>query len=72
MIFHAKEVFTYLFQNIFNPAMEKQKIPVTKRKYLITFYIHGILAIIQEWLHQGCREPMEHIITIILQCASER
>ncbi len=70
--FESEKIFTYLFENFFDPAMEKQKIPVAKRKYLIKFYIHGILAVIQEWLHQGCKEPMEDIVTIILQCVSEK
>ena len=70
--FESEKTFTYLFENFFDPAMEKRKIPVAKRKYLIKFYIHGILAVTQEWLHQGCKEPMEDIITIILQCVSEK
>ena len=34
----------------------------------MAFYIHGIIAIVSEWLQDGCKEPVETIASIIQSC----
>ncbi len=69
VLFQTEMQFQTLFETIFNPAMEKRHVPISKRNYLVTFYLHGILAIIEEWLKTDCRDSIETITAIILQCA---
>lgn len=42
-------------------------IPERERPYMIQFYLHGILAIVELWLEQDCREPVDDIIEMILR-----
>lgn len=38
------------------------------RHYIMAFYIHGIMAIISEWLRTDCDDSIEYIIKVIQQC----
>ena len=68
VLFQAEMQFQALFETIFNPAMEKRHVPISKRNYLVSFYLHGVLAIIEERLKTDCRDSIETITAIILQC----
>lgn len=56
-----KKMFVY----IFNPVLKRFNIPENERKYVMAFYIEGIIAIIKEWLKSDCEETVEHMIKII-------
>ena len=32
------------------------------------FYIHGLMAIINEWLKEDCKDSVEHIISVMQIC----
>ena len=38
------------------------------QKYLVDYHIHGIMAIIQDWVQNDCREDISHITEIIIYC----
>ena len=41
------------------------------RTYIMAFYIHGIMAIITEWLKNDCIDPIEQIIAVIQKCVMD-
>ena len=57
-----------LFRHIFVPIMERFGVPEDQRIYRTAFYIHGLMAIITEWLKGGCADPIEHVVTVIEGC----
>lgn len=67
-IMKAHENYSNLEKYIFNPILDKYNIPNYKRKYLLQYYIHGIMAIIKEWTINDCKEEIEDIINIIVEC----
>lgn len=42
------EAYSSLEKYIFNPILEKFTIPDFKKKYILQFYVHGIMAIVKE------------------------
>ena len=66
-VLHSEEQFRFLFQEVFSPYMARLGIPERERPYMIQFYLHGILAIVELWLEQDCREPVDDIIEMILR-----
>jgi AcrR family transcriptional regulator len=60
--------YSRLKQYVFEPIMERFQIPKDVRNYWTCYYINGIWAIIEEWLKNNCREPVEQIATIIMSC----
>lgn len=53
---------------ILRPIMKRFQVPEKEHTYWISFYIHGCMAIIQEWLAGNCRDSVEEIETIMLHC----
>ena len=35
---------------------------------MIAYYLHGITAIINEWIKNGCKDEIEYIEKIIIKC----
>lgn len=61
-------VYNKMFKFIFNPVLERFSFPESEREYVLKFYLTGITAIVMEWLKNDCKEPIEDISRIIIQC----
>lgn len=71
-LFGFEKTFDYLSNNIFNPILDKLNQPEIEKKYLIAFYINGVMAIVTIWLENDCEESIENIISIIEKCSNPR
>lgn len=61
-----------LLQNVLFPIMDRYGVPERDRTYMMAFYIHGLMAIITEWLKNNCSDPIEQIITVIQECVMDQ
>lgn len=61
-----------MFRHVFTPILERYHVPEENRAYIMSFYIHGLMAIIGDWLKDDCRDSIEHIISIIQLCIREK
>ena len=66
--FGFNEIFHRLYENIFNPVLERYNYPIADRKYAMMFYLNGITAVVIEWLKDGCEKTIEEISQIIYGC----
>lgn len=68
-LFDWKSVYGYIFNRIVSPVCERfgEKDEAIK-KYVFSFYIKGLSAIVEEWLKRDCKESVEEIISIIEGC----
>ena len=57
-----------MFRRIFSPILERFGIPEENREYMMAFYIHGMIAIITQWLKNDCKEPVEKISALMRSC----
>ena len=62
--------YNSLEKYIINPIMERFNIPENERKYLSSYYVHGIISIIEIWLKNGCKDDIEQLIKIIIKCVN--
>lgn len=62
------ESYNRLFRFVFEPILERYRLSPESRSYVMSFYIHGIMAIVSEWLMGGCKETIDEITAIIQQC----
>ena len=60
--------YNSLEKNIFIPILERFNVPEKDRKYLVTFYISGIMAIIKNWIINDCKDEISDIEEIIVKC----
>ena len=66
--FGFNEIFQKLYENIFNPILERFNYPIDDRKYAMMFYLNGITAVVTEWLKDGCEKTIGEISQIIYGC----
>lgn len=61
-------VYHRLFENIFNPILNRFDYPEKDRQYVMMYYLNGINAIITEWLKNDCNKSIKEISDIITIC----
>ena len=50
------------------PIMKRFHVPEKEHTYWISFYIHGIMAVIQEWVNENCKDSIEALEKILIHC----
>ena len=60
--------FNILQNYILNPIFDRFNINKERRKYFAAYYINGANAIINEWVKRDCKEEIEEICNIIIEC----
>lgn len=63
-----EDAYRRLFDNIFNPILDRFHYPTSDRQYVMMYYLNGINAIILEWLRNGCDKSIKEISDIISVC----
>lgn len=48
--------------------MKRFNVPEKEHTYWISFYIHGIMAVIQEWVNGNCTDSIEALEKILIHC----
>lgn len=61
-----------LKKHVLHPIMARFDIPQEVRNYWSEYFIHGIWAIVCEWINGGCRESIEQMTDIIESCVRPR
>ena len=67
-ILKFEDVHKRLFDNIFNPILDRFHYPSNTRQYVMMYYLNGINAIVLEWLKNGCDKSIAEISEMISVC----
>lgn len=70
--FHAVETYRAMFRHIFDPILARFSVPSEERNYIMAFYLNGIMAIVSEWLSDGCKKSTDFISGVIMRCIPRR
>ncbi|MCI6067597.1 MAG: TetR family transcriptional regulator C-terminal domain-containing protein [Galactobacillus timonensis] len=62
------DAYLALNRYVFTPILDRFHVPPSEQKYMMPFYIHGLMGIINEWLKEDCKDSVEHIISVIQIC----
>ena len=57
-----------MFENIFNPILDRFDYPYKDRHFVMMYYLNGINAIVLEWLKDSCNRSISEISHIITVC----
>lgn len=60
-----EQSYDKLFTHVLNPILDRFDIPENKRRYMLAFYVRGIIAVIDEWIKGNCFENIDFIVNII-------
>ncbi len=57
-----------MLQHVFMPILDRYGVPQRDRRYLMAFYIKGLMAIISEWLRDDCADPIAYVVEMMQRC----
>ena len=60
--------YNLLQKNILYPIFRRFDIKENQQKYFSAYYINGIYAIINEWVQDGCKDDINLILNVIMEC----
>ena len=63
-----EDVYKRMFENIFNPILDRFHYSANDRPYVMMYYLNGINAIVSEWLKNGCDKSIEELSKIVVTC----
>lgn len=66
------DAYQKLSRHVFIPILNRFGVSLENQKYIMQFYISGLMAIINEWLKDDCRDSTEHIISIMQLCIKRK
>lgn len=67
-IMNSFEKFNSLNKHVFMPIFARFGIDEKTEHYMISYYINGVTAIINEWIKNGCKDEISYIENIIINC----
>ena len=62
------DAYSALNRHVFEPILNRFQVSPDEQRYIMQFYISGLMAIIGEWLKNDCTDSIQHIISIIQLC----
>ena len=63
-----EDAYLALNRHVFAPILNRFQVPSSGQKYIMPFYIHGLMAIINEWLKEDCKDSVEQLISVMQLC----
>lgn len=67
-LFNSKENFQNMYDNIFQPILERFNVPKNEQIYIFEYYSKGVIAIILKWVSLSCKEDIDFVISMIEKC----
>lgn len=69
-VLRMNDAYGGLERHVVMPILERFRVPDADWEYIMAFYIDGLMAIINKWLRDDCRDSIEHIISVMKRCAA--
>lgn len=69
-VLQLSENYDRMFRYVFTPILERFHVADEDRRYIMAFYMKGLMAIIEEWLKSDCSDDIEHVIRVIQMCVA--
>ena len=65
------DVYLALNRHIFTPILDRFHVSPSEQKYMMPFYIQGLMGIVNEWLKEDCKDSVEHIVSVMRICVAK-
>ncbi len=67
-ILQMDDAYQKLNTHVLTPILNRYQVPMNARKYMMQFFMNGLIAIINEWIKDDCKDSIEHIVSVIQLC----
>jgi AcrR family transcriptional regulator len=65
------DAYLALNRHVFTPILDRFHVPPSEQKYMMPFYINGLMGIVNEWLKEDCKDSVKHIISVMRICIAK-
>ena len=65
------DAYLALKRHVFTPILNRFHIPQSEQKYMMPFYMNGLMGIVNEWIKEDCKDSVEHIISVMRICIGD-
>lgn len=69
--FGAERVYKEFFEKVFSPVLSRYGVAEDRHEYIMTFYRHGLTAVVMKWVEDDCWNRPEDIAAVIKLCIGE-
>lgn len=66
-VLRMDEAYNRMFAHVFTPILDRFHVPQEQRAYWMAYYIHGLMAVISEWIKADCKDSVENLIDVMMQ-----
>lgn len=67
-VFRVNNTFDSMFNDYLTHIMARFDIPERDRRYMLTYYLSGINAVIMAWVKNDCKEEIGYIAKLLIDC----
>lgn len=71
-VLRMQDAYRQLNRHVLTPILDRYQVPRADQTYLMRFFISGLMAIIDEWVQDDCRDSVEHVIDVMQMCIARR
>lgn len=71
-VLRMQDAYRQLNHHVLTPILDRYQVPRADQTYLMRFFISGLMAIIDEWVQDDCRDSVEHVIDVMQMCIARR
>lgn len=71
-VLRMQDAYRQLNRHVLTPILDRYQVPRADQTYLMRFFISGLMAIIDEWVQDDCRDNVEHVIDVMQMCIARR
>lgn len=71
-VLRMQDAYRQLNRHVLTPILDRYQVPRADQTYLMRFFISGLMAIIDEWVQDDCRNSVEHVIDVMQMCIARR
>ena len=64
-IFKKQEAFETLYNELFSVILDKYGVPSNEQEYIFSFFSYGLVAIIQKWIENDCKDDIDDMAKLI-------
>ena len=64
-LFRKQETFEKLYNELFSKIIDKYGVEETETEYIFSFLSFGLVAVIQKWIENDCKDDIEKMAMIM-------
>lgn len=71
-VLQLDDAYGELNRHVLTPILNRFRVPPDEQRYLMPFYLNGLMGILREWLKDDCRDGIDYVASLIQRCIRRR